>query len=230
MEEIEMASPVRCLLERFKHLWWLKALGTCVFMWSFFVLYFHLQRTPHFPVTEVPVTWIDEAIPMQAWGWGPYLSLWFYASLPPAFQPSFRSLVYYGVCIGAVCAAGLLCFYLWPTSAAPVYKPSEASLPWLKGIDFASNACPSLHVASAIFSWAWLVHQLKDVRAGRTWHIVNTLWAVAIVYSTLVTKQHAVWDVVAGLALGGAGAFASLHAMRAAGRGRAPARPGGAAG
>jgi len=210
------ASARRALLERFKRLWWLKAVGTTAFMWFFFVLYFHLQRSPQFPVTEVPATWIDAAIPMQAWGWIPYLSLWLYASLPPAFQPNFRSLVYYGVCIGAVCGAGLLCFYYWPTSAAPVYKPPAASLSWLKGIDFASNACPSLHVASAIFSWAWLLHQLREVGAGRRWQVLNALWAVTIMYSTLVTKQHAMWDVAAGLALGGAGAVASMYVLRSA--------------
>jgi hypothetical protein len=162
----------------------------------------------------MPVTWLDRAIPMQAWGWLPYLSLWVYASLPPAFQPNFRSLVFYGVCVSVVCGAGLLCFYFWPTSASGIYMPSESSLPWLKGIDFASNACPSLHVAAAIFSCVWLRYQLQQVRAGRVLHALNWFWAITIMYSTLVTKQHVVWDVVGGIALGAVGAMASMSVMR----------------
>jgi len=209
-------SPARCLFARFKRLWWLKAVGTAFFMWSFFAVYFYVQQSPHFPVTDMPLTRLDGAIPMQAWGWVPYLSLWLYATLPPALQPNFRSLAYYGVCISAVCAIGLLCFYLWPTSASAAYKPPELNLSWLKGIDFASNACPSLHVASALFSSIWLHCQLRQVRAGRGWQVLNFLWGAVIVYSTLVTKQHVVWDVVAGMALGGVGAIASIYVMRLA--------------
>jgi hypothetical protein len=202
--------PARSLFARFKHLWWLKALGTTVFMWSFFTLYFHVQQFPQFPVTQIPLTWLDRAIPMQSWGWIPYLSLWVYTSLPPALQPNFRSLTYYGLCISAVCGIGLLCFYYWPTAISADLVPPQARPDWFKGIDLARNACPSLHVATALFSSLWLNWQLRQVGAGPAWRIVNALWGVIIVYSTLVTKQHVVWDVVAGLALGGVSAFVSF--------------------
>ena len=183
-------------------------------MGSFFALYFYVQRSPQFSVTQIPLTWLDRAIPMQAWGWIPYLSLWLYTTLPVALQPDFRSLAYYGVCISAVCGAGLLCFYFWPTAIPPTFDPPQADLAWLKGIDLARNACPSLHVATAVFSSLWLHWQLRQVGAGRAWRIGNFVWGVTIVYSTLVTKQHVVWDAVAGIALGAVGAFASIVAMR----------------
>jgi hypothetical protein len=207
-------SPARSLFARFKRLWWLKAAGTFVFMWTFFSLYFHIQRSPRFPVTQIPLTWLDRAIPLQTWGWIPYLSLWLYTSLPPALQPNFRSLVYYGVCISAVCGAGLLCFYLWPTAVPEAFYSPQSGFAWMHGIDLAGNACPSLHVASAVFSLLWLQRQLRQVGAGRAWQVMNVLWGIAIVYSTLVTKQHVVWDVVAGIALGGCGALASMVAVR----------------
>jgi hypothetical protein len=207
-------SPAHSLLAQFKRLWWLKAAGTIAFMWSFFALYFYVQRSPQFPVTQIPLTWLDRAIPMQAWGWIPYLSLWVYTTLPPALQPDFRSLAYYGVCISAVCGTGLLCFYFWPTAVPSAFNSPQPDLAWLKGIDLARNACPSLHVATAVFSSLWLHRQLRQVGAGRAWRIGNFAWGVTIVYSTLVTKQHVVWDVVAGIALGGVGALASMVAMR----------------
>jgi len=183
-------------------------------MWSFFHLYFHIQESPRFPVTQIPLTWLDRAIPLQTWGWFPYLSLWLYTSLPPAFQPDFWSLVYYGVWIGVVCGLGLLCFFFWPTAIPEAIVPPQANFAWLHGIDLARNACPSLHVASAVFSSLWLHRQLRLVGAGLPWQSLNFLWGVTIVYSTLVTKQHVVWDVVAGIALGGCGAVASLYAAR----------------
>jgi len=183
-------------------------------MWAFFTLYFYVQRFPQFPVTRIPLTWLDRAVPMQSWGWIPYLSLWVYTSLPPALQPNFRSLTYYGLCIGAVCGTGLLCFYFWPTAVSVDLLPLQSPPAWIYGIDLARNACPSLHVATALFSSLWLHWQLRQVGAGPAWRVLNVLWGVIIVYSTLVTKQHVVWDVVAGLALGGASAYASIFAMR----------------
>src|ERR1700690_191987 len=95
--EIPM-STAHIVLARFRRLFWLKALGITAFMWSFFLLYFQIQRFPQFAVTDMSLTWLDRNLPMQAWGWVPYLSLWVYTSLPPALQPDFRSLVYYGFC------------------------------------------------------------------------------------------------------------------------------------
>jgi hypothetical protein len=209
-------STAQHLLWRLVTLWWLKAVGTSLFMWFFFYLYFRIQGAPHFAVVDVSLTWLDRAIPMQNWAWFPYLSLWLYTSLPVALQPNLRSLVYYGICIGGVCAAGLLCFYYWPTSTAGLFIPQGGALPWLKGVDLAGNACPSLHVASAAFSWAWLRHQLEEEGAGRNWHRLNLIWVLCIVISTMLTKQHAAWDVLAGAVLGAVCAAASLGALRIA--------------
>jgi len=135
--------------------------------------------------------------PDATWGWIPYLSLWVYTTFPPALQPDFRSLAYYGACISAVCGIGLLCFYLWPTAVPAAFNSPQPDLAWLKGIDLARNACPSLHVATAVFSSLWLHWQLRQVGAGRAWQIGNFVWASPSCIRPLVTKQHVVWDVVA---------------------------------
>lgn len=207
-------SPARRLNSLFWRLWWIKAPGSALFIWVFFEAYFFLLRYPHAQVTTMPLTWVDSAVPMQWWAWIPYLSLWFYTCLPPALLPGFRQLLYYGLSVGFTCLVGLVCFYFWPTAVPVVPKPAEAALAMLEGVDAAGNACPSLHVAIAVFSALWLHGQLKAAEAGRAWLGVSWLWCLLIVYSTLATKQHVLLDVLAGSLLGGAGGLLSLWQYR----------------
>lgn len=188
-----------CLLRLF----WLKALGITVFMSVFFVGYFHLLRHPTQPPIEMPLTAIDRWITFQPWALWPYISLWFYVSLPPNLLSSFRSLAAYGAWIGALCVTGLACFYWWPT-AVPRLETSTADLAGfdlLHGVDASGNACPSLHVATATFSAIWLDRLLRDLALPSWLRGANALWFTLIVWSTLATRQHVWWDVVAGLVL-----------------------------
>jgi membrane-associated phospholipid phosphatase len=207
-------TPARTLNRLLWRLWWLKAAGSAVFIWGFFQGYFLLLRYPHAEVTVMPLSWFDQITPMQWWAWIPYLSLWFYTCLPPAFMPALRPLAYYGLAVGLTCLAGLLCFYLWPTVIPPFERPPGTGLAMLEGVDTAGNACPSLHVAIAFYSAFWLQAQLRAVGAGRGWQAVNWLWCALIVYSTMATKQHVFIDVLGGLLLGGAGAVLALAGYR----------------
>jgi hypothetical protein len=95
---------------------WLKALGTAVGMSAFFIGYFALLRSPAFPVTIMPRTWLDHALPFQAWALLPYLSLWFYISLVPAFLVDRRQLWSFAFgCLG-LSLAGYAVFYFFPTA------------------------------------------------------------------------------------------------------------------
>lgn len=208
------ASPARALNKLLWQIWWLKAPGCAMFIWLFFEAYFFLLRFPHAAVSVMPLTWLDGVIPMQWWAWVPYLSLWFYTCLPPALLPNVRQLLYYGLGVGGVCLVGLLCFYLWPTAVPVFTRPPGTGLALLEGVDTAGNACPSLHVAIAVYSAFWLHAQLREVGAGRSWQLVNWLWCLAIVYSTVATKQHVVLDALAGTVLGSAGAWLALAGFR----------------
>ena len=73
---------------------------------------------------------------------------------------------------------------------------------FLEGVDAAGNACPSLHVAFAVYTAAGLNSVLKDVRAPFVVRQANFAWAAAICISTLTTGQHVFFDVLAGFALG----------------------------
>jgi hypothetical protein len=133
-----------------------------------------------------------------------YASLWVYVSLPPALFATRRESIAYGLEAAALCLAGLACFLVWPTAVAPAAIdwarfPGYASL---KNLDAAGNACPSLHVASAVFSCVWLDRQLQQLGAGPGARLANLGWCTAIVLSTMATRQHVALDAIAGLALG----------------------------
>ena len=199
---------------------WLKALGNTLFLWGFFRLYLYIQQHPQTAVTQIPATALDGWIGFQPWALWLYLSLWVYTALPVALQPSWPALRRYGWWIGALCALGLLMFALWPSSVSQAVGPRLGASPWfatLYAMDTNGNACPSLHVAAAVFSALWLRAQGHAMGAPRAWGVVNALWCVGIAVSTMAIKQHLLWDVLAGALLGAA---AALPALWRAARGR----------
>ncbi len=209
-------TPWQQLLhQRLRSRWLLKFLGVCGFMWLFFVGYFHTLRAPVHAVQVMPLTWLDHAVPFQPYALGAYVSLWVYVALPAALMLNLRALVVYGLWVGSLSLTGLLCFYLWPTSVPPhnslVDIASHPGFALLQGVDAAGNACPSLHVATAVFSALWLQRLLQVMQAPVALRVGNWVWVLLIVYSTLAIKQHVAWDVLAGTLLGAAFAMASLR-------------------
>lgn len=181
---------------------WLKALGITAFMWPFFAVYFHLLRHPGAPVFVMPLTALDHAIVFQPAAMWAYVSLWFYVGIPVGLMVNLRDALLYGVWATALCAAGLLLFWLLPTAVPPGQVPADAAsypgFALLQGIDAAGNACPSMHVASATFSAFWIRRLLLVVGTPRWVHAANWLWLLLIVHSTLATKQHVALDALAG--------------------------------
>ena len=191
----------------------IKVLGTTAWVFVFFVGYFQVLHNPVFPVTVMPLTALDRLIGFQPPALIAYLSLWFYIGIPPALIYGLKDLLAYGAWAAALCFAGLVCFFFWPT-AVPPYVTETHGFPGyslIQGIDAPGNACPSMHVATAIFSAIWL-HRLLTETGGRiAIKSFNWLWFTLIAYSTLATKQHVVLDVVGGLILGASVAWASLR-------------------
>ena len=190
--------------QRVTTLWWLKALGTTAFMWVFFLFYFELLHHPRYPVTVMPDTWIDRAVTFSPEWVIMYFSLWVYVSLPGALQRDLKGLLWHGVSAFLMCAAGLAFYYWYPTTfMQPRVDWSNQPLGLiLQSVDAPGNAFPSMHVAYALFAWAWIRHELGEIRAPRWLHLLSLLWCMAIGFSTLATKQHVWWDVLAGIVLG----------------------------
>ncbi len=191
----------------------LKAVGTMVFIAIFFGAYFYLLKYPAYPVTVMPFTLLDRLVVFQPLAMPLYVSLWVYVSLPPVLLGTRPELYGYALAIAVTCTVGLVIFYFWPT-AVPVAEIDWALHPgidFLKNMDASGNACPSLHVATAIFSGVWLHHLLRRIGGPKWLLLINWLWCVGIVYSTLATRQHVVVDVLGGLVLGGIASYLSLR-------------------
>ena len=192
---------------------YLKAIGTMLFIGVFFSAYFYLLKNPAYPLTVMPTLWLDHAIGFWPQALPIYASLWVYVSIPPALLSTKRALYAYGASIATTCIAALLIFYFWPTSvpASGIDWSKYPDVDFLKNLDASGNACPSLHVVTAVFSGIWL-HRLLRGFGSPLWILaVNWAWCAAIVYSTLATRQHVAVDVLAGLALGMSSAYLSLR-------------------
>jgi membrane-associated phospholipid phosphatase len=214
------------IVSRIVAYWHLKAIGTTAFMTGFFFIYLYLLKNPIRPVSVMPLTILDNWIGFRPEALPLYFSLWFYVSLTPALLDTKRQLYSYLLHVGGLCLAGLACFLAWPTAipATDLAWHGYPGFSLLKGIDNAGNACPSLHVATAVFSGIWLGRLLSETDSPRLLRALNWVWCCGIVYSTLAVKQHVVVDVLAGGLLGVAVAALSL-AMRPTGSSIVIAQP-----
>ena len=184
---------------------WLKLFGISGFMWLFFIGYFQVLRHPVRPVTDMPLTLLDQWVNFEPLALVAYVSLWVYVGIPAGLLPSVRQLVAYGLWAGALCITGLVCFYAFPTAVPRPLLPVDVALhpgfALLQGMDAAGNACPSLHVATALFSACWIDRLLRQFAAPWPPRAVNALWVLLIIYSTMAIKQHVALDVAGGTLL-----------------------------
>jgi len=195
--------------------WRLRAVAIPAFAAFFFVLYFRLLNHPLFPVALMPLTALDRLVGFAPLAMVPYVSLWPYVLLVPALLLGRRETVAYVAAVVAVAAVGLGIFLFWPTA---IPRPDidwtrHPSFEFLKHVDAAGNACPSLHVTFTVLTAVWLGRLLRQIGAPAGMRLLSVVWAVAIVYSTLATKQHVAVDVFAGAALGLAGSL--IHPAKA---------------
>lgn len=191
-----------------------KTVGISLFTTAVIIGYFWVLHHPAQHVVVMPTTPLDRLIPFSP-AFGPaYFSLWIYLSVCAGLVPSARQLVLYGLYAGAVGFLGLLVFVIWPTAVpSPGIDWSlHPSIAFLKHVDASGNACPSLHVAYAVYSAVWVEALLRELKVRPALRLLNLLWAAAIVYSTIAIRQHVVIDVVLGAALGAVGASGFLSA------------------
>jgi len=195
---------------------WLKGIGITLFISVFFVAYFHFLKNPAYPTTLMPIIGFDRLVAFQPRALPIYLSIWVYVSLPPALLGSRSELYGYALAMAATCVCGLIVFYFWPTTipVSAIDWRGSPEVVFLKRIDASGNACPSLHVATTLFSALWLNHLLPRFAAPRWLLVLAWLWCAAIIYSTLATRQHVALDVLAGLVLGLVAAGLSLRRRR----------------
>ena len=204
------------IARRIAFLWPLKAVGTSLFMALFFWGYFAVLKAPSGPPLLMPLTVVDDWVPFSPLAYPVYVSLWVYVSLPPALHSGFRVLACFSVWIAALCLFCLGIFWLLPTAVpvADIDWTLHPEMALIKSLDASGNACPSLHVASAVFTALWLRAIFHAVSAPRWLQWASALHCLAILWSTLATRQHVVLDVLAGIVVGGVFALLSLWHAR----------------
>lgn len=203
----------RQIVSRCTYLWPLKAVGTATFMMLFFWGYFGILRNPLYPASVMPLTAVDAWIPFTPLAFPAYVSLWVYASLPPALMRDFRQLALFGVWIAAMCLFCLGLFWIFPTQVplADIDWALYPEMAVIKNVDPGGNACPSLHVAAAVFTAFWLDRIVAAIGAPQWLRWLNGAQCLAILWSTVATRQHVVLDVLAGLVVGIAFALPALR-------------------
>ena len=181
----------------------------------FFYAYFWAMRNPLGAVTVMPVTWVDELVGFQPLSFPLYVFLWFYISLGTALAKDLRELATFGMASLAMSVVGLAIFMFVPTRVPDfaIDWSLYPSMRFLKRVDVAGNAFPSLHAAFCVFTAVVLHAQLTAVGAGRWPRACNLLLCAGILYSTIATRQHVALDAAAGAVLGGAASLAYLGVL-----------------
>ena len=167
-----------------------------------------------------PATALDIQIPVIPAMILIYLSFYLYHPLPVLLPLRFKiNLHQVLLAYQAVLLVSLLAFLIFLVSPAEVALRDE--LPssilagegfWgmlfkgLHGVDSTWNAWPSLHIAQSILIVLYVIWSIN--RANLNPHHLRwvkcLLWGawVLLCLSTLVTKQHYVWDILSGFLLG----------------------------
>jgi membrane-associated phospholipid phosphatase len=191
------------------------------------VPYATLQRQPVFPLRTLPVTPLDEWIGFEP-GWiVAYLSLALLVPLAPMLAVRRDELARYAKGLALLCLPAFVVFLLYPVAGPrPEIDSGHPLYRWLTGIDTPSNAFPSLHAGLTVFSLLFVYRVLWSDLGGparAALGSVGAVWGVAILYSTLATKQHWTVDLAPGMLLAcAAHAWAWRNAVRAPRAGEVP--------
>jgi len=193
-----------------------KMLGTSIAIASFFPFYFWVMKATASRAVPVPSSHLDALISVQEWAIVPYASLWVYVSLPAAFAANIKALLRYAAVALVMATMGMCAYWIWPTCVAPagIDWSQYPMLQFLKSSDAGGNAFPSLHVAFALWAGRMLHSQLASIQAPRWVRLGNGIWCLAIVYSTLATRQHLLFDVVGGAITAWAASWLVWRALR----------------
>ncbi|MEY5009961.1 MAG: hypothetical protein RLZZ253_1100 [Verrucomicrobiota bacterium] len=208
--ESQTVSWIRVLRSRMHHLWALKFTGSVVMVWAFFYAYLWILRHPPVPALAMPLTVVDRWVGFVPWSIWIYFSLWPYVIILPAFYASFRQLLVYLSGALLISGVGMSIFYFSPTAVPAERVANRAQhlgFDLLEGVDATGNACPSLHVAFAVYTALGMRRVLREIGAPAGAQHFNLLWGGAIALSTLTTGQHVFLDLIAG------GALAALTAV-----------------
>jgi membrane-associated phospholipid phosphatase len=162
-----------------------------------------LGRHAFFPLCTVPMTWPDQVIPFkpQPWGWV-YLSQFSFTGIVPWLLTTRDGIRRYVIGFVIMMVVSFTIYLFLPTAAPwPADVGPTLSMYIITTFSGSMNAMPSLHAAFLIYmgALAWRMFG----RVTPPWIIAGAIvWGVAILYSTIATRQHYALDLSAGALLG----------------------------
>jgi membrane-associated phospholipid phosphatase len=168
-------------------------------------LYFYNQHHVARPVHEMGLTFLDRAVPFRACFVLLYESLYLMMPIAPFLMAGRKPLIKYGAGIAMLGAVANFFFHFFPTACPrPPYEGACAAYNMLVSVEKPLNACPSLHAAMAVYTALGFEIVFRELGLSRWWRLPVWGWSVAILYATMATKQHVVFDLAAGSVLGAA--------------------------
>ncbi len=164
--------------------------------------YFGLQHVVLRPVTWIPASALDRAIPFSEASVWLYQSLYLFMPVAPMLMDRAGQLRRYALGMIAMSLGANVVFLAFPTAIVrPDPAGAGAVYRTLVHYDAPLNAWPSLHAAFAIFSALCCTAVAREMRLARGWPAAAWLWTLAILYATLATKQHVALDLAGGALL-----------------------------
>jgi PAP2 superfamily protein len=173
-------------------------------------VYWLFNHYPLFTSRQLPLTWIDRAVPFWIWTIWAYFALIAMAIFLPLGvydRRMFQRLLHaYGISI----FIAWLFFLIWPTHYVRPPLPADASWPsaaYRYLLEFDSPECcfPSSHVIVPLLACAAL---RKTRFLGALWYPLAACVLICTL-SILTTKQHYFWDLLSGTFVAGFGWFGS---------------------
>jgi membrane-associated phospholipid phosphatase len=177
-------------------------LGAFLIFWVV-LLYMLPQKYQYINAFNVPLTFIDEAIPLSPhWIWI-YVSYYLYlaAAFLLAKEEKNSNQIFYSYLVSAVVST--IIFFIFPTTIARDNYPIGEISTWsawllsqIRITDASLNCAPSMHCAMSTMAACTFLRE-------KTWYRwPAAFWSLFIFYSTMATKQHYFWDVVTGVLFG----------------------------
>ena len=166
------------------------------------IFYYGPQWFPAYPPHELAPSFLDHAIPfLPATAWV-YQSLFFLLPLATFLQPDRETFARFTS--GFCCLVFTLSFVFWlcPTEVKPSISLLNSDWAYdhlVAAVDGRRNAFPSLHAALTVYAGLSII---RLCRGSPLVCVCMAFWSLALLVSTLTTKQHILVDVFAGVMAG----------------------------
>jgi membrane-associated phospholipid phosphatase len=195
---------MRRLAERLAALWRFKAALAVSVGIMFCVPYFLIGHYPQMPVRELPLTWLDRAVPFHPlpWVWV-YQSAYLPINVIPWLAKRREDLRRYLRGLAALAIVSFAIFIVLPVRGPrPAVEQLQGMYRVLVTYDSPLNCLPSLHAGLMVYALMF-ARRIAGDEIPRALRVLMIAWTALVFYSTLAIKAHYAVDLAAGVMLAG---------------------------